>query len=253
MSESSTLPRRRTIRFQKFDYSQAACYFVTVCAREKRRIFGEVIGAEMQLNDLGKIVEECLLAVPRHFRNAEIPVHSIMPNHSHAIVVLRVKESKAGPAKPSVHAEARCTNDGFNSDHRSFLQIRCDADRANGAAKTNVRCMAKELFRAGNPQRRGISQDLAMHLREPRALGFRSGKSAETSFNQHPSPSSTVGARHAVPERAASKRAPSSEHAASMLFNRVTEKIGCGRSTRDEWADPAKFLCRARDAVPILC
>ena len=106
MSESSTLPRRRTIRFQNFDYSQAACYFVTVCAREKRCIFGEVIGAEMQLNDLGKIVEECLLAVPRHFGNAEIPVHSIMPNHSHAIVVLRVKESKAGPAKTSVHAEA---------------------------------------------------------------------------------------------------------------------------------------------------
>ncbi len=61
----------------------------------------------MQLNGLGKIAEECLVAIPEHFRDAEIPVHSIMPNHLHAIVVLRVEASNAGPTKTSsVHAEA---------------------------------------------------------------------------------------------------------------------------------------------------
>jgi putative transposase len=95
MAESSSVPRRRTIRFQNFDYSQAACYFVTVCAKEKECVFGEVVGAKMRLNGLGRIAEACLLAVPRHFKNAEIPVHSIMPNHLHAIVVLRVAGSIA--------------------------------------------------------------------------------------------------------------------------------------------------------------
>jgi putative transposase len=82
---ANPLPRRRTIRFQAFDYSQAACYFVTVCTTEKQCIFGEVVGAKMQLNSLAKIAGECLVAVPQHFRDAEIPVHSIMPNHLHAL------------------------------------------------------------------------------------------------------------------------------------------------------------------------
>ena len=94
-------PRRRTIRFQAFDYSQAACYFVTICSKDNRCIFGHVVDTKMQLNSLGTIVEECLVAVPLHFNNTEIPVHSIMPNHLHAIVVLRANASTVGPAKAS--------------------------------------------------------------------------------------------------------------------------------------------------------
>ena len=94
-------PRRRTIRFQAFDYSQAACYFVTICSKDNRCIFGHVVDTKMQLNSLGTIVEECLVAVPLHFNNTEIPVHSIMPNHLHAIVVLRANASTVGPAKTS--------------------------------------------------------------------------------------------------------------------------------------------------------
>ena len=100
------LPRRHTIRFQDFDYSQAACYFVTICSKDNRCIFGQVVHTKMQLNSLGKIIEECLLAVPRHFETVEIPVHAIMPNHLHAIVVLRLKASGTGPTKTSsVRAE----------------------------------------------------------------------------------------------------------------------------------------------------
>ena len=98
------LPRRRTIRFQAFDYSQAACYFVTICSKDNRCIFGHVVDTKMQLNSLGTIVEECLVAVPRHFNNAEIPVHSIMPNHLHAIVVLRANASSCRTSESKQHA-----------------------------------------------------------------------------------------------------------------------------------------------------
>ncbi|MFY9730930.1 MAG: transposase [Candidatus Acidiferrales bacterium] len=106
MAVKPFLPRRRTIRFQNFDYSQAACYFVTICSKDNRCIFGHVVAARMQLSDLGRIVEECLVAVPRHFKNADIPVHSIMPNHLHAVVALRVEASSAPPTETnSVRAE----------------------------------------------------------------------------------------------------------------------------------------------------
>jgi hypothetical protein len=74
MAEVPPLPHRRTIRFQNFDYCQAACYFVTICAHEKRCVFGKIYAEQMQLNVLGDIVKDCLMEIPHHFANVEIPV-----------------------------------------------------------------------------------------------------------------------------------------------------------------------------------
>ena len=43
----------------------------------------------MQLNVLGEIVKDCLMEIPHLFANVEIPVHAIMRNHLHSILVLR--------------------------------------------------------------------------------------------------------------------------------------------------------------------
>ena len=56
----------------------------------------------------------------------------------------------------------------------------------------------------------------------------------------------TVGARHAVPERATSTRAPST-HRALQCSAVASEFLH-----RDEWPDRAKFFHRARHAVPLL-
>jgi putative transposase len=88
---------RRAIRFKSFDYSQAACYFVTICAHGKQSLFGIVRESKMQLNMLGKIVHECLMELPYHFANVETPVHAIMPNHLHGIFVLRDRARHAVP------------------------------------------------------------------------------------------------------------------------------------------------------------
>jgi REP element-mobilizing transposase RayT len=51
----------------------------------------------MQLNVLGEIVKDCLMEVPRHFADVEIPVYAIMPNHLHSILVLRERARHAVP------------------------------------------------------------------------------------------------------------------------------------------------------------
>jgi putative transposase len=99
MADPPPLPHRRTIRFQGFDYSQAACYFVTICSREKRSLFGKICNAKMQLNVIGRIVNECLTEIPSHFANVEVPVHAIMPNHLHSILVLRERARHAVPLR----------------------------------------------------------------------------------------------------------------------------------------------------------
>ena len=44
---------RRSIRLQEYDYSQAGAYYVTICVRDKRCLFGEVVEGQMVLNEAG--------------------------------------------------------------------------------------------------------------------------------------------------------------------------------------------------------
>ena len=47
---------RRSIRLKAYDYTQAGAYFVTVCAYEHQRLFGEIIDDEMRKNAYGQIL-----------------------------------------------------------------------------------------------------------------------------------------------------------------------------------------------------
>ena len=77
---------RRRIRLKGYDYSSEGAYFVTVCARDKECVLGEVIDGDMRLNSIGAIVELCWLEIPKHFENAVLDVYQVMPNHVHGIV-----------------------------------------------------------------------------------------------------------------------------------------------------------------------
>jgi hypothetical protein len=43
--------RRRSIRLRGYDYARAGAYFVTICAQDRQRLFGEIRDGEMHLND----------------------------------------------------------------------------------------------------------------------------------------------------------------------------------------------------------
>ena len=52
--------RKNTLRHKSFDYTTAGAYFVTICERYGRSVFGQVVDQVMVLNPLGKIAEQCL-------------------------------------------------------------------------------------------------------------------------------------------------------------------------------------------------
>jgi len=85
-------PKRKSIRLRGFDYSEPREYFVTICSRNRKCIFGEIINQEMALNELGKIVEEEILNIPNRFKNVEIKIYTVMPNHIHLIVSILERE-----------------------------------------------------------------------------------------------------------------------------------------------------------------
>ncbi len=97
---------RRSVRLQGYDYSQAGAYFVTVCAKDRVCLFGEVVDGEMVLNTAGNIVDECWRAIPVHFEHAALDTFVVMPDHVHGIIVIAdVGARHAVPLQPPDHIE----------------------------------------------------------------------------------------------------------------------------------------------------
>jgi REP-associated tyrosine transposase len=101
MDSPPTDRHRRTIRLQGFGYQQPGVYFLTICAFEKKPIFGHMRGDAVELSPIGRVVRECWVQIPRHFRHAELDAFVVMPNHLHGIVLLHRR-----PGRVAVEAEA---------------------------------------------------------------------------------------------------------------------------------------------------
>jgi len=76
----------KSIRLKEYNYSFPGAYFVTICVKDRKCLFGDVVNGKMILSQIRMIVEKCLEDIPRHFENVEIAVFVAMPNHVHAIV-----------------------------------------------------------------------------------------------------------------------------------------------------------------------
>jgi REP element-mobilizing transposase RayT len=86
MENQSKLYHRRSIRLKGYDYSLPGAYFVTIVTQGRSPILGNIIAGETYLTTIGKIIEECWIEIPLHFRFVSLDAHVIMPNHLHGIV-----------------------------------------------------------------------------------------------------------------------------------------------------------------------
>ncbi len=86
------LPKRKLIRLPKFDYATHAYYFITICCKDRKRLFGKIVGAAYMppvhviLSKTGEIAEKNLLAIEEHTPQVHIEKYVIMPNHLHMIL-----------------------------------------------------------------------------------------------------------------------------------------------------------------------
>ncbi len=79
---------RRSIRLQGYDYSQNGAYFITLCAQDRKPIFGKIVNNEMQLTPFGDIVRAEWLKTAEMRKNIEMDEFVVMPNHLHGIIVI---------------------------------------------------------------------------------------------------------------------------------------------------------------------
>ena len=113
MAYNPNIHHRRSIRLKGHDYSQPGLYFITICCHNRQCLFGEIVGAEnflpdiyfsdkihshqkTILNDAGKIANEYWLEIPKHFHNAILHEHVVMPNHIQGIIQLSGVDNVVG-------------------------------------------------------------------------------------------------------------------------------------------------------------
>ena len=89
MGPTSRVLRRRTIRLPGYDYRNAGAYFITVCAHGLVCRFGEVVDGVVRLNAYGDIVADAWCRTPVVRPNVALDAFVVMPNHFHAIILLR--------------------------------------------------------------------------------------------------------------------------------------------------------------------
>ena len=107
MKFDSQIHHRCSIRLKDYDYSQNCAYFVTIVTRQRACLFGEIMGGELALNEIGKIMQEAWNEIPQHFPNVVLDAFVVMPNHIHGIIIIdapiyvsHVRARHASPLPP---------------------------------------------------------------------------------------------------------------------------------------------------------
>lgn len=124
------LPDRHTIRLNGFDYSQIGWYFVTVCAQDRRCLFGKIVNGNMYLSPLGHIVNWELVKLRLKYPKIKLDDYVIMPNHLHFIIDLN--NGREDPAPTLKHQPTLgqiigyykySTTKQFNVNNYQIIQI----------------------------------------------------------------------------------------------------------------------------------
>jgi len=80
---------RKRLRLAEYDYSSTGFYYITLCTYGRLCLFGEISNEKMHLNDAGKMVHNAWTNLPLHFPNMCLDRFIIMPNHFHAIAIIK--------------------------------------------------------------------------------------------------------------------------------------------------------------------
>lgn len=99
-----TLPVRKKLRLENYDYSSDGYYFVTICTHNREKLFGKITNDNntVELNPAGKIVDYHIRNIEKHYENIRIDKYTVMPNHIHLIVVIGCNFELNGTRNPNL-------------------------------------------------------------------------------------------------------------------------------------------------------
>ena len=104
--EVSAAPTRRSVRLPAFDYGRVGSYFVTLCAWERRSLFGGIRDGAVEVGEVGPIVRAEWERTAGTRAEVELDAFVVMPNHVHGVIriVRGVRPGEAGRASASARS-----------------------------------------------------------------------------------------------------------------------------------------------------
>jgi len=92
----SPYKKYKSMRLLHYNYSSEGYYFITICTKDRKNIFGKILENKMQLNKYGKIVKRQWLWLEKQYPYVNLDKYIIMPNHFHGIVIINKTGVGAG-------------------------------------------------------------------------------------------------------------------------------------------------------------
>lgn len=92
---TNNFPRHKNIRTSFHNYSGGE-YFITICTKEKHHYFGKITNGKMFFSKLGQYAHSAMETLATHYSYVEVPLFVIMPNHVHAIIMIRQRTDAPG-------------------------------------------------------------------------------------------------------------------------------------------------------------
>ena len=74
-------PNRSSIRLLGYEYSRAVTYFVSICTKERKCLFGDIENQAMALNAAGRMLDKWHVELENKFKDIRYDEYIIMPNH----------------------------------------------------------------------------------------------------------------------------------------------------------------------------
>ena len=89
------LKKRKTPRYQSFDYNSVGVYFITICTQNRRSILSRVVGTgvldcpQIELTKFGEIADKYIKKLSDFYDHLSVESYVIMPNHIHLLLFIR--------------------------------------------------------------------------------------------------------------------------------------------------------------------
>lgn len=78
--------KNKTLRYNDYNYSNNGFYFITICIKDRRHVFGEIENGKMIINNIGIIAKNIWQNLNKNRKNILLHTFVVTPNHIHGIV-----------------------------------------------------------------------------------------------------------------------------------------------------------------------
>ena len=112
--------RISSARLLNWDYTNNGAYFITICTKNRKHFFGEIVNDEMILNEIGITVQKYWLTIPLHFPFVELGNFVVMPNHMHGILIIGNRPVETLHCNVSMHVK---TSDSIKPKNEQMSRI----------------------------------------------------------------------------------------------------------------------------------